>query len=110
MLPHIVSCQRYEYSTIKLGETEIPNSDQDSSMTILVQLYLPSAMYDERKQYLIYDITNFTADFGGYLGLLLGSSLLSLYDTVKRWLKTLYKLLSEKLARNNGNDQTPNSA
>ena len=28
--------------------------------------------YYERKQFLVYDITNFIADFGGYLGLLLG--------------------------------------
>ena len=62
-------------------------------------------MYDERKQYLIYDENHFIADFGGYLGLLLGSSLLSLYDKVKRWLKALHKLISEKLLRKYGRDQ-----
>ncbi len=32
------------------------------------------------KQILIYGFSNFVADFGGYLGLLLGASLLSIYD------------------------------
>ena len=56
-------------------------------------------MYDERKQYLIYDENHFIADFGGYLGLLLGSSLLSVYDKIKRWLKSLIKLLSRKYGK-----------
>ena len=93
----------------KLGEVDLTNSDRESGM-VQIQLYLPSAMYDERKQYLIYDMTHFTADFGGYLGLLLGGSLPSLYDKLKRWLKSLHKLLIEKLARKNGKDQIPYSA
>ena len=32
------------------------------------------------KHTLAYDYTNFIADFGGYLGLLLGASILSIYD------------------------------
>ena len=78
-------------------------SSSESRVTFLV--YFPSTMYDELKQYLIYDETHFIADFGGYLGLLLGSSLLSLYDKVKRWLKALHKLISEKLLRKYGRDQ-----
>ncbi len=34
------------------------------------------------KQILIYGFGNFVADFGGYLGLLLGASLLSIYDRI----------------------------
>ena len=94
----------------KMGEVDITDSDRDESSVVQIQLYLPGAMYEERKQYLIYDMTHFTADFGGYLGLLLGGSLLSLYDKVKRWLKALHKLLSEKLARKKGKDQIPCSA
>ena len=84
-----------------MGEADVIASE--SSM--LFQFYFPSTMYDERKQYLIYDKTHFIADFGGYLGLLLGSSLLSVYDKVKRWLKSLIKLMSEKLSRKYGKDQ-----
>ena len=35
--------------------------------------------YKEEEQYIIYDKDSFIADVGGYMGLLLGSSLLSLY-------------------------------
>ena len=46
--------------------------------------------YYERKQFLIYGITNFVADFGGYLGLLLGYSLLAFYDEGKDLIPKLY--------------------
>ena len=35
--------------------------------------------YEKREQYVIYDISSFIADVGGYMGLLLGYSLSSLY-------------------------------
>ena len=34
------------------------------------------------EQSLVYTFTNFVAEFGGYLGLLLGASLLSIYDDI----------------------------
>ncbi len=43
------------------------------------------------RQILIYGFSNFVADFGGYLGLLLGASLLSVYDTGLDLLKLLLK-------------------
>ena len=76
-----------------MGDLELPTSTESR---IIFQFFFPSTMYDKRKQYLIYDGTDFVADFGGYLGLLLGSSLLSLYDKVKRWLRVLIILISEK--------------
>ena len=39
--------------------------------------------YEEQEQYVIYDTVSFFADVGGYLGLLLGSSLLSLYNEME---------------------------
>ena len=36
--------------------------------------------YIVHKEYLTYDINSFIADIGGYLGLLLGHSLLSVYE------------------------------
>ena len=35
---------------------------------------------DIRKQYVIYDNNSFIADVGGFMGLLLGFSLFSIYD------------------------------
>ena len=45
--------------------------------------------YEEQEQYIIYDTDSFFADVGGFTGLLLGSSLLSLYDEIERLLRKL---------------------
>ena len=50
-----------------MGELDVMSSSESH---ITFQLYFPSTMYDEHKQYLIYDETHLIADFGGYLGLL----------------------------------------
>ena len=47
--------------------------------------------YEEKKQYLTYDNNNFVADFGGYLGLLLGHSVLTFYE----WLVLIIERLSQ---------------
>ncbi len=43
-----------------------------------------------RQEYFLYRFSSLIADFGGYLGLLMGHSLLSLYDT---WRDLALKLL-----------------
>ncbi len=48
------------------------------------------------KEKLSYEFTNFVADFGGYLGLLLGASLLSIYDGLIEICRRI-----ESLSRNN---------
>lgn len=48
---------------------------------------------DVRKQYVIYDFNSFIADVGGFMGLLLGFSLLSIYDEIEGLLKKLKKKL-----------------
>ena len=45
--------------------------------------------YVEEKEYLTYDHNDFVADFGGYLGLLLGHSVLTCYDWVVLLLERL---------------------
>ena len=42
--------------------------------------------YIVRQEYLTYDISSFIADVGGYLGLLLGHSLLSIYEWLMKWI------------------------
>ena len=48
--------------------------------SLIVQFTFTGTTYLERIEYLVYGMTNFIADVGGYLGLLLGHSILSLYD------------------------------
>ena len=45
--------------------------------------------YKEEEQYIIYDMGSFIGDVGGYMGLLLGSSLLSLYMAMEAYMKKL---------------------
>ena len=47
--------------------------------------------YLQEEQYLIYDYNGFIADIGGYMGLLLGSSILSLFDLAEKFLRALHK-------------------
>ena len=42
--------------------------------------HFDNGQYEEKKEYLTYDTNSFVADFGGYLGLLLGHSILTFYD------------------------------
>ena len=38
-----------------------------------------------KKDVLIYDEFNFIGDFGGYMGILLGFSILSIFDVISKW-------------------------
>jgi hypothetical protein len=48
-----------------------------------LNLYYGSGRYQVRHQYLTYDAQSLVADIGGYLGLLLGHSVLSFYDIAR---------------------------
>ena len=56
--------------------------------------------YLKYTQYLTYDRKSFVADFGGYLGLLLGSSLLTIYDLFKLWVARLISWAKSKGTEN----------
>ncbi len=49
----------------------------------VLNLYYAGTRYSTRKQYLTYTADDFLSSVGGYLGLLLGYSLLSIYDIGK---------------------------
>ena len=55
--------------------------DDDKKEARLSFVY-PSGEYDFVEEYYIYNWGSFIADVGGYLGLLLGYSLLSMYQTM----------------------------
>ena len=44
---------------------------------------------EDRHQYVIYDFNSFIADVGGLMGLLLGFSILSIYDEVEKMLRKI---------------------
>ena len=58
-------------------------------MEYVLRLRITDRAYEERKQYIIYDTDSFVADVGGYMGLLLGYSIMSLYTEIEALLKRL---------------------
>ena len=56
------------------------------SCKVIVSLQIDDKFFIEEEQYYVYDFNSFFADVGGYMGLLLGSSLLSIYDEIGQWL------------------------
>ena len=96
----LASCERNEYTIndvnfrkynhhklVKLGKS-IKNIGE-----LHLRFKITKGSYKEEEQYIIYDFNSFIADVGGFLGLLLGSSALSLYDEIASLLRT-FKLKS----------------
>ena len=54
----------------------------DNLKVVRLSLEYPRGEYDLVEEYYIYNWGSFIADVGGYLGLLLGYSLLSMYQTM----------------------------
>ena len=73
------SCTRMEYAS-KHVYTQKRYLLKEKTMT--VNLEYASNRFMTREQYYTYDYPDLIADFGGFLGLLLGHSILSLYDNV----------------------------
>ncbi len=69
--------------TVMFQVKEKANVASISRPLIPLQFYYTSNEYTEKTEYFVYGFTSLVADFGGYLGLLMGHSLLSLYDAWK---------------------------
>jgi hypothetical protein len=74
------SCYRSEFGASLQGP-RIDNNITGPSTVTLILGYL-SGRYEEKEQYLIYGLADFLASIGGYLGLLLGHSILDFYNIV----------------------------
>ena len=70
-------CEKDEYDTIDGPLTE---GYSKMARDFHLQFNIASGSLEEKEQYLIYDLDSFIADIGGFLGLLLGWSVLSLYN------------------------------
>ena len=74
---------RFTMST--LGNTARLNNAGFDKDVMRVDFVMPSSTYDIREEYVIYSFDSFIADVGGFLGLLLGHSVLSMFQITKRW-------------------------
>ena len=82
------SCQRNEYA---LTGKEFRKNSVFTMFSTETKLHLAfrimDSSYKEEEQYVIYDFTSFIGDVGGFLGLLLGYSALSIYDALESLLR-----------------------
>ena len=83
------SCKRTGYSMkhVMTYEKKWENKWQNSTT---IHFYFGKDRFTVKRQYYTYDFQNFLADFGGYLGLLLGYSILGFYDTLVKLVKLAY--------------------
>ena len=65
---------------------------KNRSETVGITFHTSRSKHEVREHYRIYDSNNFIADFGGFLGLLLGHSLFGVYCMGEEY---LYKLLAK---------------
>ena len=79
-LPH---CERDE---ISLADTPEGTSWPTGEVPTLTMVFLfEDGSYKLQEEYIVYEINDFIADVGGYLGLLLGHSMLSIYYMSVEW-------------------------
>ena len=65
----------------------ISDSDND---TVYLEVFFPNTNFKMREQYYTYDWTDLFSDFGGYMGLLLGASMLTFYDLARGIYKRVF--------------------
>ena len=78
----VPSCELTSFRTRTVLSDSLPHYPgvHPPNYTTLVQIMYSGGDYLFREEYLDYDFKDLVADFGGYLGLLLGHSLLSFFD------------------------------
>ena len=72
----MLKCRRME----RRAKSVYENYDQSVELTLSLKLFYNNGRYNIKEQYYTYGLNSFVADFGGYLGLLLGHSILSEFD------------------------------
>ena len=82
------SCKRYETSLEDTPDINtFPSYNNVQRITLVFQY--EDGSYNLKEEYFVYDMSNFIADVGGYLGLLLGHSILSIYYLSSDWLSKI---------------------
>ena len=81
----IPSCTRDEIKLVGSDDRRIISENGEEPKLILLFIF-EDGSYHVRQEYFVYDTGSFLADVGGYLGLILGYSLLGLYNTIADWM------------------------
>ena len=89
----LASCEKYEFGKLEITFFEKPFSAQlckaagFCNLDLKLEIPQHEITYQVTQQYVVYDFDSFIADVGGFMGLLLGFSILSLYDELENLLK-----------------------
>ena len=86
----LASCERHEYQGLEFHRNDmvwLMCQGGNNTCELTLQPEINDRSYEEKKQYVVYDFNSFIADVGGFMGLLLGFSILSLYDELTKILK-----------------------
>ena len=89
----IPGCKRTEYSA-KLMYSATGDSSLAGKWELMI--YFGRDKFPVKEQFYIYGTANLIADFGGYLGLLLGYSLLGFYDNLVDFFEYLFRKCEKK--------------
>ncbi len=81
------ACRKTEYQISSW--TEVTSEDYEQVSMLELKLQMHGGRHEVKEEYVIYDFNTFIADVGGFLGLLLGHSLLSVYHFAGDNLKKL---------------------
>ena len=73
----MATCQRNEWTISKIYDSNLEGGNGSKNM---VSMFYANRRYQVGSQYFTYDFNSYVSDFGGYLGLLLGYSMVSFFD------------------------------
>ena len=73
----MAKCRRKEWTISKIFNDK---SDKKNESEIAMYMFYANGRYRMGRQYYTYDFNSYVSDFGGYLGLLLGYSIVSFFD------------------------------
>ena len=92
------SCEKDQFEIKMTDKTEViyPTSSYYGHVSLWLYISMHETSYIQEEQYIIYHFNSFIADVGGYMGLLLGSSILSLYDEAERLINTFLCRFAKK--------------
>ena len=88
-------------SMIEISPEYHDNMIKKYNNEVRLLFYYNSGEYELGEEYYIYNWGSFVADIGGYLGLLLGSSILSMYHMITPLLIQQGKWLARKMEKHN---------
>ena len=88
------TCKRNEFEVKVVNRIKKP--EENGTFYFSGLFYYPSGSFKEKSYYYTYDFSDYIADIGGYVGLLLGCNLISFYDGFKNGLRKILAFVLER--------------